>query len=196
MIVLATAKRSAASAPSSFDEIYRAECPGVPIEYLRALAKRESDTNAAERKGSAWGLLQVHTSLLADYNEVNGTTYTSEDRLDPRINVRIACWLLYRIRTLYGRWHPKTFPGGRFDWTNRAHVEIMTLAWNAGWSNSRGVGAVISWLETRRRPVTLETIIEAAPGVPNVTELLSRTNKIPWVRSVADLYFRARKFAG
>ena len=61
-----------------FDKIFLAEGQGIPVPYLRALAKRESNNNPREQKGPAWGLLQVGVSpkagdVLKGYNKRYGT---------------------------------------------------------------------------------------------------------------------------
>src|SRR5688572_1417210 len=53
-----------------FDPLFKQHSRGLPVAYLRALAKRESDMNPrlAEPK-SGWGLLQVIEEVRRDYNK-------------------------------------------------------------------------------------------------------------------------------
>ena len=58
-----------------FDPLFREHGHGLPITYLRALAKRESNMNPLEATGPAWGLLQVTEVVRNDFNARNRTRY-------------------------------------------------------------------------------------------------------------------------
>lgn len=179
-----------------FDSIFAEECPGIPIEYLRALAKKESDLNPEQSKGGAWGLLQVTNSVRTDYNKLYGTNYSSDERLDPRINARMACELIGRISRFLPRQDPAAFDHGEFDWVSRRDVKIVTLAWNAGWSTNGVSGMIRNLLNAgySRSKINAELILDQAHKYPEITHHLrewkTRKPRIKsWLNAVANYYF-------
>jgi hypothetical protein len=188
--------------PTKLDTIYREECSGIPVEYLQALAHQESRTNPGETKGACWGLLQVCPTVLKSYNERFDTSYRmGVEMLEARLNVRVACELISRIPRFYVSQHPKAFPGG-FSWSNRRHVDLLTMGWNAGWSESRGVagaiGTLLSWGYGPEQ-VTVSAISRASQAgrFPSAfTAKLGQEDVVPWVRRVSALYFQALRRPG
>jgi len=159
---------------AGYDGVYAAQCPRIPVEYLRALAAKESDTNPREAKG----LLQVVESVRLDYNKKFGTSYTRQDLLIPAVNVKIACDLFETIaRGL-----------GGVDWSDIQQVNVFTLAWNAGWSESRGVTGVVAYLKQQGQPVTIDTVSAAAATLPWASKYLTDSSKVSWCKSVGSLY--------
>jgi hypothetical protein len=188
--------------PRTYDAIYRAECPGVPAEYLRALAYQESRTNPGETKGSCWGLLQVCPVVLKDYNEKFGTGWTmGNEMLQAEKNARVACELIRRIPGFYVAQHPQAFPGG-FSWSDRRHVDLLTMGWNTGWSESTGVcGAIGTLLGMGKNAVkvTIDAISQASRAglfPAKFTAKLGQANVPPWVKGVSALYFRELRAPG
>ena len=177
----------------AFDEVYRSECSSIPVAYLRSLAKYESDSNPAETTGGAWGLLQVWWygggSVLLDYNQRKGTSYTKEDLLDPYINARLACELLSRIKSYYGYMYRRAFPNP--SWSDRRFVEVVTMGWNVGWSHEKGVGRVISVLlgEGHTTDINVAMIRERAGGLPEVTPKAREFRPVSFARRVTSAYF-------
>lgn len=171
-----------------FDPIFRQYGRGLPVAYLRALAKRESNLNPLDRQDPAWGLLQVIEVVRRDYNERHQTRYTREDLLDPRVNVMIASDLLRRIVTSYGKNHPGV-PNLQEDWSHRPFVELLTFGWNAGYSERGGVGLVARYLERlgRHGDITIDTI-HANARAAGASRHLSNAKKVAWCKSVARLY--------
>lgn len=170
-----------------FDNIFLAEGKGIPVPYLRALAKRESNNNPREASGPAWGLLQVGINenagnVLKSYNERHGTSYSKEDMLDPTLNVRVAAELLARIVANYKRL------GIEPNWMNPNFVGLVTAGWNSGWSNKGGTGKVVLYLRESGRDVTLENVYRYAQEA-NATRHLSNPKKQKWQRSVVARYF-------
>ncbi|MBE7448920.1 MAG: lytic transglycosylase domain-containing protein [Kofleriaceae bacterium] len=96
--------------PRHFDPIFERHRGELPVEYLRALAVRESNMNPGERTGPAWGLLQVIEVVRLDFNKAHGTRVTRAQLLDPETNVRVACWLLNAICASYRHNHPEVVP--------------------------------------------------------------------------------------
>ncbi len=182
--------------PTTYDEVFRVECPGIPVEYLRSLARHESDMNPDETTGGAWGLLQVWWmspgSVLDDYNKRKGTTYSREDLLDPATNARLACETLHRIATYYERNFRRVFPNP--SWRDRRFVEIVTLGWNAGWAQRSGVAYVMSNLvaEGRGADIDLAMIRDAAGRYEQATDKLRSPTPYWWARKVVTGYFAQR----
>jgi len=177
--------------PRHFDPIldrYRGE---TPIEYLRALAMRESGMNPAQRSGPAWGLLQIIEVVRADYNKAHRTHYTRTQLLDPAVNVAIATWLLGVIVESYRRNHTDV-PNLRADWSNRRFVELLTFGWNAGWTEKGGVGAVARWLKRKgARDLDLD-LVHAHARDAKASRHLSSAAKVRWCKGVVALYQRER----
>lgn len=171
-----------------YDPIFARHAGRVPVPYLRALAQRESDMNPSlimtGGPGAARGLLQVVGVLRADYNRVNGTSYTADDMLDPDKNVKVASWLLNRIVAAYQK-HPDR--NMQEDWSNPEFVRLVTAGWNAGYSEAAGVGKVASYLESRGEPVTLASVFAAAPKI-GAAQWLTMPERAKWHDSVARLY--------
>jgi hypothetical protein len=174
---------------TQFDPLFRKYGARVPVAYLRALSKRESNQNPQSGGGSYWGLLQVgYKNVLPSYNQRRGTSYSPNDLFDPDINVKIATDLLNRIVVAFGK-HPSS--NLKEDWTNPEFVKLLTAGWNSGYSEAAGVGRVASWLEAKGIPVTHENVFTYAAQAGG-TKYLQREQydkKRRWQKSVADLYF-------
>jgi len=176
--LLLVSSAEATTLDAGYDGVYAAQCPRVPVEYLHALAAKESDTNPRETKGGAWGLLQVVESVRLDYNKKFGTSYTRQDLLVPAVNVKIACDLFETIaRGL-----------GGVDWSNITEVNVFTFAWNAGWSQSTGVTGVVRYLREQGQPVTIDTVSKAAATLPWASKYLTDSSKVTWCKKVGALY--------
>ena len=150
----------------AFDKIFEEEGRGLPVPFLRALAKHESSSDPSEAKGPAWGLLQVGIdkragNVLKSYNERHGESLHKVDMLNPRLNVRVAADLLSRIVELYKA------EGLKADWQNGNFIGLVVSGWNAGYSRKVGVIHTIRFLKKRGIPITLSAVYantpEAAP---------------------------------
>lgn len=121
---------------TKFDAIYERHAPGVPVEYLRALAAFESNSNPASTPThDHWGLLQVGRKPLADYNAAKGTHHSLVDVLNPTLNVKI--WFEYYQRTgvVFDRLVTELGVRGvnfQRDWKNPEYALMVTAAWNSG----------------------------------------------------------------
>jgi soluble lytic murein transglycosylase-like protein len=177
--------------PRLFDPIFAEHGHGLPVAFLRALGKRESNLDPGETKDPAWGLLQIIEVVRRDYNERHGTSYARRDLLDPVVNVKIGADLLTRIIHSYAQNHPN-LPNLQPDWENPRFVELLTFGWNAGYSERGGVGRVARYLEQRGvTNLTIDTIFENARAA-GATRHLSNPNKVRWSKGVAALYVRER----
>ncbi len=170
-----------------FDRIFDMYRDSIPIEFLRALAKRESNLNPEESKGPAWGLMQIVEVVRKDYNQAHGTRYTRRDLLDPAINVAIACWLLRFIIAQYAN-HQDGVPNLRADWSNPRFAELVVYGWNAGFSASGGVLKVVRYLKERGvTDITIDVVFKHAREAGAVRHV-SNATKLRWCKSVVRLY--------
>jgi hypothetical protein len=170
---------------TAYDILFRRLGGKIPVPFLRALSKSESNQNPAETGGSYWGLLQVGRSMIEGYNRRRGTRYTLSDVLDPEVNVAIGSEGLGRIVTSYGK-HPDR--NLKANWASPEFVKLVLAGWNSGYSEAGGVGRVARYLEERSIPVTHDNVFMYAAAA-GATKHLSNIKKRNWQRSVADLYF-------
>ncbi len=184
-----------------FDQIFEEEGRGIPLAFLRALARRESSNNPAQQTGPAWGLLQVGIdrragNVLQSYNERHSTALTKQDMLDPRLNTRVAADLLSRIVKMY------IAEGLTPDWQNGNWIGLVTAGWNTGYSRRTGMVRVIRHLKKQGIPVTLAAAFENAKDVPKgdtpaqnkairgFQKRLAQKRRQKWHRSVVASTFR------
>lgn len=172
-----------------FDPLFRKYGNRVPVAFLRALAKRESNMNPNSGGGSYWGILQVGIgNVLPSYNKRRGTRYSSQDLFNPDINVKIAADLINRITIAFAK-HPD--PNMKMDWSNPEFVKLVLAGWNSGYSEGGGVGKVAKYLEARKIPVTHDNVFKYARAA-KASKYLQREQydkKRRWQAGVAALYF-------
>jgi hypothetical protein len=175
-----------------FDPLFAAYGGSIPVPYLRALAYGESGLNPADVKG----LINVVGVAIDDYNRRHGTKYRPQDMRTPDINVRIATDILQTIITSYRKNHPDVV-NLQEDWTNRAFVELLTLGWNAGFSESSGVGKVVNHLKKRgQKTITVDDIHKVAPGAGATRWLWEppiAAAKLAWSKGVVRRYFAEKE---
>ena len=175
---------------TQYDPIFRRHAGRLPVAYLRALAAKESGFNpqaaASSSENAARGLLQIVGVARVDYNQRHGTNYSSQDLFDPNINVAIGADLLQRIVSYLGRHPSKNL---HEDWHNPEFVKLLTAGWNAGFSDSGGVGRVASYLEAQRAAVTHDAVYDSAAAAGAVSALQNPA-RAAWQRGVADLYYQ------
>jgi soluble lytic murein transglycosylase-like protein len=177
--------------PRTFDPIFERYRAELPIEYLRALAMRESGMNPRASDGPARGLLQITEIVRADFNRTHHTAITRAQLLDPDTNVRIATWLLRFIVDGYARHHADV-ANMRPDWNNPRFAELVTFGWNAGPSEAGGVGRVVGYLKRKgAREIDLDLVHEHARAA-GAHAHLSNPAKARWSRGVVALYQRER----
>lgn len=172
-----------------FDPLFRRHGAGLPVNFLRALAKKESGLNPTLTGGSYWGILQVgYNNVLPGFNARKGTSYTKNDLLDPDKNIRVATDLLGRIVASYKRNHSNV-ANMQPNWSNPEFVKLLLAGWNSGYSEAGGVGRVASYLEKRGIPVTHDNVFKHARAA-GATKHLSNTSKQRWQAQVADLFYQ------
>jgi hypothetical protein len=176
----------------AFDGVFQAHRGELPLAFVRALAYSESRLDPLDKHtpatGSAWGLMQVVDIVRREYNERHGTSYTSDDRLNPAVNVRIACDLLGRIVRQYRTKHPRA-PNLQTDWGNLEFVKLVIAGWNSGYAETRGVGLIAHYLEGRGIPVTHDAVFAHAAATPGAKAQNFTDAKRAWQRKVAERYF-------
>lgn len=183
--------------PRTFDTIFLRHGQGLPLAYLRALAWHESrlDPKHKNPKSSATGLLQVIDVVRNDHNRLHGTAYTRRDLEDPVVNVTVAATLLRRIARSLANNHP-AIPTLAGDWNDYRYVELLTFAWNAGWSETAGLGRVARYLEGLGiHDITAELIHQHARAA-GATRHLSNETRLRWSQKVARHYAAERAREG
>jgi hypothetical protein len=189
----ATPSASFATSPRvrRFDPVFERYRGSLPIAYVRALVERESNGNPLAQTGSARGLMQIVPVVLDDYNKRHGTPYQREHLFDPSINVAIGCELLRLIADSYRKYHPR-IANLQANWNNPRFVELLTLGWNAGYSEAGGLGRVARYLEGLGAvDITIEQV-SAHARLAGATKHLSNPAKLAWCKSVVALYLRER----
>ena len=176
---------TASTLTTTFDPLFRKYSQTVPVSFLRALAKKESNFNPNDSRPPAYGLLQLTQTVVDSYNKDHGTSYTLYDTLNPDLNVKLGVGLLERIAKAYAK-HPSS--NMRPNWRNPEFVKLVLAGWNSGYSEGGGVGKVASYLEARGMPVTHDNVFAYASSA-GATSHLQNTAKQNWQRSVSDLYF-------
>lgn len=175
-----------------FDATFERFRGSLPIEYVRALVQRESNGLPTVRTGRAIGLMQITPVVLADYNKRHGTSYRSDQLVEPSINVPIGCELLRLIIESYRVNHPG-IASLQANWSNPQFVELLTFGWNAGFSEAGGVGRVARYLEgIGARDITIDQV-SAHAKLAGASKHLSNPAKVAWCKSVAALYQRERR---
>ena len=170
-----------------FDPLLSRHSGTLPLNFLRALASRESDFNTNEQGGRHWGLLQVGPSVIEDFNKQFGTNHQLQSVLDPELNVRMATRTLRRIVASYKRFHPGT-TNMKENWSNPEYVRLVLAGWNSGYSEGGGVGRVAKYLEARNIPVTHANVFRHSQAA-GATKHLNNSTKENWQRGVANLFY-------
>jgi len=189
-----------------YDDLFAKHAGLLPVPFLRALAKSESNMNPAENKGSFWGILQVgwrgKNSVLKGYNTRHNTNYTKGNLFNPDINIMIASDLINRIAKAYAKLYeenPKMMRNMFPDFKNKEFVKLLLAGWNSGYSKAGGVQRVARYLAKNGIPVTHDAVFANAAkagatkflraSVPGKAGEHARI-KQRWQRGVAAKYFR------
>ena len=173
---------------TQWDSLFDKHAGDLPVPFLRALSKKESNFNPSESNLPAYGLMQVVSQVRTSYNSRFGTGYSHPDLLNPDVNDKVATELLNRIAKQDTRLHSDR--NMQEDWTNPEFVKLLIAGWNSGYSEAGGVGKVAKYLEGRGMPVTHDNVFRnwAAAGGSRPSFLAS-DQKYKWQRGVSDLYF-------
>lgn len=193
--LLLLAGKSAQAAPvlpagftTQYDPLFQRHCRGIPVEFMRALAKRESNFNPNDTQGPAWGLMQVVEVVRRDFFKKTGRAAARSDLLDPGLNVEIACGTLSRIIKNYQKHHPRTLS---MNWNSRRWIELLVAGWNAGYSEAAGVGYVVGVMESQglgAPEITAASVQAQAARLSRASRFLAMPHRLTWWRSVADAY--------
>lgn len=127
-----------------YDDIFAKYAGNLPVEFMRAVAWHESRLNPSQKASSgAVGLFQIVGIVLKDYNQRHNTKLTKKDMLDPELNTMVGAFVLNFIAEQYQKNHPCL----TMDWTSPRYVALVVQGWNAGFSNSGGVGYIVGRME-------------------------------------------------
>jgi hypothetical protein len=192
----ASAHGSSAPAPPitrTFDPLFAAFGPTLPTAYLRALAAHESNMQPTGINGAGRGLFAVVAIKLQDFNQRHGTHFSLDDLMNPVVNVQVAAGFLRdAVVASYAKNHPDV-ANLREDWSNPRFVELMTLGWNAGYSELAGVGRVAAFLEHQgRRDITLD-LVQANASAAGASPTLADPRRARFCRDVTATYLRERE---
>lgn len=188
-----------------FDPLFTKHGNQLPVPFLRALAKRESNLNPNDQGGSFWGILQVgfrgRNAVLKGFNRREKTSFVKEDLLNPDINTRIAADLLNRITNAYrglSKENPLMMQNMIPNFSNKEFVKLLLAGWNSGYSRAGGVQRVARFLAKRGIPVTHDAVFKNATRAGATRflrgELDHAARKRKFQRGVADLFFRMDDF--
>lgn len=168
----------------AYDLVFTVHGLGIPVPYLRALAARESGLDPRDPKG----LINVVRVVREDFNARHLADVAPAELKNPVTSVTIASDALRRIIESLARHHPHV-ENLREAWSNRHFIELLTMAWNGGWSERAGLGRVVGYLERQgQTDITLADVARAAYAA-GAKHWLWNPRKLAWTRSVADLYF-------
>jgi len=191
-----------------FDDLFEliALPRGLPVEFMRALGKRESGLNPNNQEDPAWGLMQVGVDgfddypisgvsgkVLLSYNQRKGTNYRPPDMLDPAKNIEVASELLGRIVIAH------TTAGLSPNWNSEHWVGLLVAGWNAGWSWKRGTAGAIKWMTSEAMDPVEPTIDNMVAYIPqmridgrNISKFLESSKKRGWWKGVVKQYFHEK----
>jgi len=143
------------------------------------------------------GLINVVPKALAGYNERHPKARISPDEMrDPAKNITVAADHLRVIIDSFRRHHPDV-PNLVENWSNLHFVRLLTASWNAGHSESAGVGRVVRYLKAQpagSRPtvITIDAIFDAAARA-QATKHLSNPRKLAYAKGVVAAFVRERE---
>ncbi len=176
-----------------FDDLFKRHGRGIPIAYLRALANAESGMDPHDRLG----LINIVPKALAGYNERHpNARITADDMRDPAKNITVAADHLRVVVDGFRR-HHFDVPNLVENWSNLHFVRLLTASWNAGHSESAGVGRVVRYLKaqpatSRPAEITIDTVFEAAARA-RATKHLSNPRKLAYAKDVVAAFVRERE---
>lgn len=140
---------------------------GIPAGVFVEMVRRESnfDPNARGLPSTATGLGQILDGTRRLYNGSNegqqNPVRSQGDLTDPATNLRVMGWLLKTIADVY--FAQTTVELFNYRWDKPQYVALIVLGYTAGWSEFRGVGAMLKELESQGvLAPTYEQVIEYA----------------------------------
>lgn len=162
---------------------------GIPTAYLRALACRESTCDPGDRKGPAWGLMQITEVVRRSEDREDGRDgrYSRPELLDPAVSVFLCTRVLGKTMKILNRLGIET------DWHDSKWVGLVTAGWNAGYSLRGGLGLTVKYLLREGwRPDEIDIVVvhEHAERAGATRFLWKFPHRLKWWRSVVELYFR------
>ena len=181
--------------PTHLDAIFKKFGGGLPVGFLRTLAAFESRMNPrAHRKGSKYyGLFQVSTDVLGDYNKAHGTKFTRDDLFNVANNTQVAAWYLNLIIKLYARQKIKALaPASK--WLDPEWVKLLVQGWHAG---PYGVVKVAKWMKAHGARIDHDSLSRNAGKAglqPKTVRVLTDVKKHSWEKRLGAVWTRERRF--
>lgn len=174
----------------AFDSLFLTLAGVIPLAFLRVLAYHESslDPGKVTKSSNATGLFQVVPKVLADYNLEHGTKWTLSDTKNPTLNAQIGIGLLTRIVKGYQKNHKSLAT----DWRDPRFVALVVQGFNAGYSETGGVGFVVGKMESSGLPkekIAVDTVAQAAKKL-GASRFLSMPDRMAYAKKVASDYFK------
>lgn len=86
---------------------YYSEKYNILIKDALVIVNVESDfkTDAYNERGKAYGLTQITSPCLKEYNNVNGTNYKLENMFDIDLNLEVGFWYYSRLMKHYSKFN-------------------------------------------------------------------------------------------
>lgn len=166
----------------AFDPIFGAFAFGrrIPVAYLRALAWSESRLRSEIDRG----LFQIASITRDEFARRQKLEPAALDLNNPMTNTAIAVDTLATIKASLAKNHPRQVNAIE-NWSNPLFVELLSLAWNAGWSEARGVGRVLAYLDERGVfDATIHDIAKHARAAGAVSWLYAYPERIRYASAV------------
>jgi len=179
-----------ATVPTTFDPLFaRYGAPyGIPLQFLRALAWMESGLDPTNVTGGHIGLFQPGKENLDDWDKAaKSAGYpipagSWRVRLtDPALNTRVF------VRTLNSMMSSFKAGGLTPDWSWDDYPALLTMGWNAGWSQKQGVRRVLDYLRGKGLPLDYSTVAAWALDA-GAKSTLSDGAKQQWQRATVALF--------
>ncbi|MEZ4404485.1 MAG: peptidoglycan DD-metalloendopeptidase family protein [Kofleriaceae bacterium] len=168
------------------DQIFAAYGRGIPVAYLRALARAESGLQPHH----PMGVINVVKVALDAYRDRHPTSAVrATDLRDPVVSVTVAADHLRMIGAALATNHPDV-RNLQEDWRNPRYVELLTAAWNSGHSERAGVGRGAAWLAAHGQEVTVTNLWRFAREAGLASTFTNR-RKLEFATRVAEEYMRA-----
>lgn len=174
------------------ESIFEELADGLPPDFLRALAYRESGLNPTRVNPSsrATGLFQITAPVLKDFNRANATNYQLEALTEPVLATKVAVFHIHRIVALW-----KPVPALAADFSDRRFIELLVLGWNAGPSAVLKVAKRLSEIGVPPERITAASVNEAAAKM-SPGSWIARPERLGFARLVATTYADTRAGRG
>lgn len=83
------------------EHAWRPPYPAESIETRKVLVRGTDGVQRVEVRQVAFGLMQLSKEYLRQYNKEHGTSLTTSDLMDWRINLAVGAWQIHRIKRVH-----------------------------------------------------------------------------------------------